>query len=817
MRELPTGTVTFLFSDIEGSTRLLHELGDRYADLLGEHRRKLRSAFARHGGVEVDTQGDAFFVVFSRATDAVAAATDGQRALSEGPIRARMGLHTGEPLVTSEGYVGMDVHRAARIAAAGHGGQLLLSQTTRDLLDAAIELRDLGEHRLKDLTTPERIYQVGGDEYPPLKSLNQTNLPLQPTALIGRERELGELLELIRGHPLVTLTGPGGSGKTRLALHAAAELVEELADGVWFISLAALRDSDLVLPTIAQTVGVKEPITLHDHLRGKETLLLLDNFEQLLEAGPQLAELLRHASAVKLLVTSRAPLHLSGEREYAVPPLADDEAVALFVERVRAAKPSFEPDEHVGKICRRLDNLPLAVELAAARSKVLKPAQMLERLRQRLPLLTGGPRDAPERQRTLGATIEWSYDLLTEEEKRLFSRLAVFAGSFELEAAEEVCAADLDRLASLIDNSLLRQAVGGRFFMLETIREYAAERFEADRAADVLRRRHAEWIVRVAEAASALHREGFQVLRAEHENARAALDFLGRAGEAELALRLVTAFGDYWFVRGYAREGHLRMREALARSEQLPAKLRIPALNRASSLARLVGDVDGAGRYASTAVELARELGDAAALAIALRELGEAMVVQGDYDQASSLYEQAIEVARAAGESPVAAVTNLADAALAVGEFEDAIAYSAEAAGLSQGPDGETVGAIAAFNTASALIQLGRPEEARPHLRNAMDTVLTVDYPELIGWCLAATAALAAATAPAESGVLLGAADAAMEAVGIRFGPAEQRLRRWALSAVGERCDQVELEDAFRRGRELHVEGAVALARQYLD
>jgi len=816
MRELPTGTVTFLFTDIEGSTRLLHELGDAYADALAEHRRLLREAFNGHRGVEVDTQGDAFFVAFARATDALAAAAEAQRALEPGPIRVRIGVHTGEPALTDEGYVGMDVHRAARIAAAGHGGQVLVSQSTRELTSDD-GLRDLGEHRLKDLTSPERIFQLGEGDFPPLKSLNQTNLPVQPTSLIGRERELGEVLALIRGHRLVTLSGPGGSGKTRLALQAAAELAEEFRDGVWFVSLAALRDPKAVLPTIALTLGVSQSQTLEEHLEQKQSLLVLDNFEQLLEAAPQVSEALRQAPAVKLLVTSRAPLHLTGEREYPVPPLEDDDAVALFVERVRAAKPAFEPDEHVGEICRRLDNLPLAVELAAARTNVLVPSQLLERLEQSLPLLSGGARDAPERQRTLRATIDWSYELLTDEEKQLFRRLAVFAGSFDLDAAEEVGEGDLDTLASLVDKSLLRQTADGRFFMLATIREYAAERYGEDAAAEAVRCRHAERTLRVAEDAKSRHREGFDVLQAEHDDARAALDFLVDAGEAELALRLALAFGDYWFVRGHAREGRRRIEVVLAASEDGPTELRLRALTRVAGLARVVGDAEAGQRHAAAAVAMARELGDDAALAAALRELGDTIVAKHDYERAFALYEESLAVARAAGESTWATVTNLADVALAAGELESAIEYSRQAAELASGHDAETVRAIGAFNTASALIQLGQDAEARPHLGRALETVVRLDYLELVGWCLVATSALTEPSDPGAAAVLLGAADGAVEAAGVTLGPAEQRLREWTLSKLRERCDPGELEESLRSGRELPTDDAVSLARKYLD
>jgi hypothetical protein len=412
MRPLPSGTVTFLFSDIEGSTRLLDDLGaEAYAAELAEHRRVMREAFAAHGGVEVDTQGDAFFAAFPDPEGALAAAAQAQAALTEGPIRVRMGVHSGEALLTDEGYVGIDVHRGARVMAAGHGGQVLVSQATYERLDGERDLTELGRHRLKDLTEPQPLYQLGDGDFPPLKTLYQTNLPVQPTPLVGREAELNDVLDLLAATRLVTLTGAGGSGKTRLPLQAAAELVDEFSDGVWWVSLSALRDPALVEPTIGETVGARDGLA--DHLRAKQTLLLLDNFEHLLEAGPGIATLLLEAPELRVLVTSRERLALAAEHEYPVPTLVVAEAVALFTARARQLKPAFEPDEHVEAICRRLDGLPLAVELAAVRVKILTPERILERLGQSLELLTGGARDAPQRQRTLRATIEWSYELLS--------------------------------------------------------------------------------------------------------------------------------------------------------------------------------------------------------------------------------------------------------------------------------------------------------------------------------------------------------------------------------------------------------------------
>ena len=410
MPELPSGTVTLLFTDIQGSTRLLDEFGDRYADVLAEHRRVVRAALSRHGGVEVDTQGDAFFLAFERARDAVATAEEVQEELSGGPVRVRIGIHTGEPVVTEEGYVGADVHRAARIMSAGHGGQVVISETTRQLLDSTMELRDLGEHRLKDLSAAQRLHQLGGDEFPPLRTLYRTNLPTQPTRLVGRARELEEAGTLLRSRRLLTLTGPGGSGKTRLALQLAADAVEEFPDGVFWVPLQALRDPTLVERAIAASLGADTGLT--EHVGSKRLLVLLDNFEQVVDAANVVSTLLSETPNAKVLATSREPLHVESEQRFPVEPLPEDDAAILFVERARAVAPGFRPATTVGEICRRLDGLPLAIELAAARVALLDPDELLARLEQRLPILASRSRDAPARQRTLRAAIEWSYELL---------------------------------------------------------------------------------------------------------------------------------------------------------------------------------------------------------------------------------------------------------------------------------------------------------------------------------------------------------------------------------------------------------------------
>ena len=369
-RALPTGTVTFLFTDVEGSTRLLQELGaDAYAEALAEHRRVIREGCIREGGVEVDTQGDAFFFAFPTAPGAISAAAVISESLSSGPIQVRVGLHTGTPLLTEEGYVGEDVHRAARIAAAGHGGQVLVSSSTASLVE--LELHDLGEHRFKDLSAPERVFQIGEDDFPPLKTLYQTNLPIPQTPFLGREKELGEVLALLGRNDirLLTLTGPGGTGKTRLAAQAAGAVAERYRDGVWWVPLAPLQEPELVLESAGQALGAKDGLA--SHIADKRMLLLFDNFEQVVEAASGLSALLGECPHLELLVTSREPLHLAGEQEYAVPPYAPEEGVGFFLARARAAKPDFEIDETVPEICRRLDELPLALELAASRVKAL--------------------------------------------------------------------------------------------------------------------------------------------------------------------------------------------------------------------------------------------------------------------------------------------------------------------------------------------------------------------------------------------------------------------------------------------------------------
>jgi predicted ATPase len=817
--ELPTGTVTFLFTDIEGSTRLLHELGaEDYAEALAEHRGRLREAIAAHDGVEVDTQGDAFFVVFPKAVGALAAAEQACEALAEGPIRVRMGIHSGEPLVTAEGYVGIDVHRGARVMSAGHGGQVLVSEATYRLLGDDKRLTDLGLHRLKDLTEPQPLYQLGSQDFPPLKTLYQTNLPVQPTPLVGREQELAEVLALLSGVRLVTLTGAGGSGKTRLALQAAAELVDDYPQGVWWVSLAALRDPELVEPTIAKVLGVKDGLA--EHLRSQKALLLLDNFEQLVEAAPRIASLLSEAPELRLLVTSRERLGIGAEHEYPVPTLVADEAIALFTTRARQLKPGFEPDEAVAEICRRLDGLPLAVELAAARVKVLRTEQILERLGRSLELLTAGPRDAPERQRTLRATIEWSYDLLDEDEKDLFARLAVFAGSFDLDAAQAVCDAGLDSLAALVDKSLLRQTEDGRFFLLETIREYALARIASSGEAADLQRRHAGWFLELAEDA----RRGvlgpeqgrlFDVLDREHDNLRAALEWAERESDHELLLRLTSSLGYFWALRGHVEESRVRLARALA--APLPPgreDLRASILCYAADDARLEGRVNLAEEHATEAVELARRGGDDTLIGRALSMAGVIAGEVGDIERGEQLQLEALDHFRACedGWGQMAVFTRLTDLALKGGDLSRAERVATDSLTIAEAVGEQSGIGVARTNLAIIAVERHRPDEAKRHATEALRHFTAVGEQEGTSTGLELLAAALDDAQPREAARLLGLAAVLREALGTVRGSPEQSLLDRTLERVRGQLGTSEFASVFDSVRDLDPAAVMAEA-----
>jgi len=749
MPEAPRGTVTFLFSDIEHSTHLLQHLGDRYAEVLAEYRRLLRETCQAWDGHEIDTAGDGFFVAFQRATHAVAAAVAAQCAMAshpwpEGlPVRVRMGLHTGEPTHTTSGYIGLDVHRAARICAAGHGGQTLLSQATRALveynLSTGVQLRDLGAHRLKDLQHPERLSQLVipdlPTDFPPLKTLDQrvNNLPVQPTPLIGRERVSAAVCALLQRADvrLLTLTGPGGTGKTRLGLQVAADLLEDFASGVYFVPLAAIRAPALVVASIARTLDIQEKAgqglldSLQESLQDTQMLLVLDNFEQVVAAAPLVAELLAACPRLKCLVTSRVVLRLRGEYEFPVPPLALPDprhlpavealsqyaAVALFIQRALAVKPDFHVNNAnalaVAEICIRLDGLPLAIELAAARSKLFSPQAILARLGRRLELLRGGARDVPERHQTLRQAIAWSYDLLEVGEQALFRRLAVFARGCTLEAAEAVCQAVHapaagpgqllevpDGVGSLVDKSLLdqqEQASGEpRFRMLETIREYGLECLTVSGEEQAIRRAHAEYyLALVEEAEPALmgpeQTSWLDRLEAEHDNVRAALHWAEEGGDAEIGLRLAGAVCQFWLIRGYLREGQERLARLLGLAEASPhTAVRAKVLTRAGHLAHNLGDFTAARALFEESLARWRALGDPQGIATSLNDVGWVVLCQGDYAMARSLSQESLARWRALGDPQgiATALHNLGRVAHCQGEYAAARALHQESLAL---------------------------------------------------------------------------------------------------------------------------------------
>jgi len=814
-RDLPSGTVTFLFTDVEGSTRLLHELGaEGYAEALAEHRRVIREACAHHDGVEVDTQGDAFFFAFPTAPGAISAAEEMTEALASGPIQVRIGLHTGTPLLAEEGYVGGDVHRAARIAAAGHGGQVLVSSSTAQLVE--LELADLGEHRLKDLSAPERIYQLGDGDFSRLATLHQTNLPIPATPFLGRERELDEVVGLVSqdGSRLLTLTGPGGTGKTWLALQAAGASAERYPQGVFWVALSPLRDPELVLQSASQALGAKNGLA--EHIGDMRLLLLFDNFEHLLPAASGLAELLSSCPNLELLVTSREPLHVSGEQEYAVPPFAHEEAVDFFAARARAVDAAFEIDEAVPEICRRLDDLPLALELAAVRVKALTPAKILERLEERLPLLTGGARDAPERQRTLRATIEWSYDLLSDEEQGLFARLAVFRGGCTLEAAEAICEADIDTLQSLVDKSLVRYS-NERYWMLETIREYAVEQLEASGETDALRRRHAEWFLALAEeayphltqSAEWLHR-----LDDEHDNLRAALDRLEAASEPQLNLQLAGPLGRFWYLRSHVVEGRRRLETALAADLSRTAP-RARALTNAATIALRGGDTAAAKSWAGEAQLISRELDDAWGIAYARYLLGNALATEGQWARAQETFEESRRAFRELGDDHN---TLIATRALAwmheeLGDVERYRALTEENLELARATGNQRMEARALKALAQFVLEEGRIGDALSMQREALR--IDVAFGEFYGIALdlSGVAMTFAATGRGQESVEL---VSSVQTLHVEKGAAIPSYLAGdndkAITMARAELDEAAFAEAWERGRMLTLDEAVALA-----
>jgi predicted ATPase/class 3 adenylate cyclase len=775
-RDLPTGLVTFLFTDVEGSTSLLRELGgEAYAGELEEHRRVIREACGREGGVEVDTQGDAFFFAFPTAPGALAAAAAFSEALSAGPIRVRVGVHAGTPRVTSEGYVGVDVHRAARIAACGHGGQVVVSSATAALVDPsgseppALSLSPLGAHRLKDFDEPVSLYQLGEGTFPPLETIANTNLPTPASSFLGREAELYEADELLRKTRVLTVAGPGGQGKTRFALELAHQARQkrfsDYPDGVFACFLAPLRDPGLVMTTLALTLSVAEQPgrsvqeALVDHLEGKRLLVLLDNVEHLLECAHELAALVASCPGVTLLVTSRELLNVQGELVYDLPPLEKEEGVTLFCERAHVA-----PSDTIRELCSRLEGLPLAIELAAARLRLLSPEQLLARLSRRLDLLTGG-RDADPRQRTLRATIAWSYDLLDGEEQRTYRALSVFAGGCTLDAAQAVTHADVDTLQSLLDKSLLRRRDEGpepRYWMLETIREHASELLAgAADESDAVVERFLDWMQDVVGDIDHVWIERDQIdwlttLELERANFMSAVATAERLGRRDRVLRLVVAADAFIDARGPyevfaevldgARCGDatmdgrallLRLRlllrlgrhdEAAARSETAAAEvtgdlsLEGRLLTLRSFLANYRGDFDEAFALSREAVRRQRLTTDDAGLAEALSSYGVAVILEGDVDGGLTHLRESRLLSERVGDTTGASSGRMNEAIglLSARRPEEASGLIEEGMALTRALDNPFLLVLALGNLSIARAAAGDTAGARSALREAL-------------------------------------------------------------------------------------------------
>ncbi|MEZ0240801.1 MAG: adenylate/guanylate cyclase domain-containing protein [Chloroflexota bacterium] len=895
----PAGTLTFLFTDIEGSTRLEQDLGrDAYAELRERHRRLLRAAFGAHGGVEQGTQGDSFFVVFGSAREALLAAIEAQRSLAKESwpagvaVQVRMGLHAGEADVAGGSLVGIDINRADRIAATGHGGQIVVSDSVRGLAGASlpdgVSLRSLGSHRLKDLRAPESLWQVVAEglapEFPALKSIDArpNNLPTQLSSFVGREAELEEAGRLLAANRLLTLTGPGGTGKTRLSLQVAANAADDYPDGIFFVALETVREPALVAARLLSAVGLPETGTrpaetvLREWLAEKRVLFVLDNLEQVLGAGPVIADLLRAAPGLKVLATSRAALRVSGEQEYPVPglPTPPDpslltaleraqlseaertldpailttyEAVRLFIARASAVRPGFsvtnENAPAVAAICARLHGMPLAIELAAARVKLLSPDAILARLEDQLSLLAAGSRDLPVRQQTLRGAIAWSYDILDESCRLLLDRLSVFEGPFELEAAEAIGgpAAELgqevlDGLVSLADQSLIRTIEEGgepSFQLLETIREFAAEMLDrrGDRAE--LQRRHAAWYLGFARRAAAElsgddQRAWLERFEQAHDNIRAVLDRAVAAGDAETAIGLAFAAWRFWQKRGHLYEARRRLDTMVEAewSRRDPA-LRARLMEARGGVAWWQGDIAGMRPAYQEAVAIWRSMNDPAELANALYNYSFVFSVPEQTDAGPNVdtdptgeglatLEEALELYRQLGDE-----RGEANVLWGMGNrlyFKDSVDAGAHDFALAlekfRHVGDRTMEAWSLHQLGGALLRRGRPEESRPHLRHALRHFYEASDTAGITLVLDDLSAQALADDdPARAARLRGAARSLTSSTGATLASfVDDWIEQYVRPNVRTAVPPEELERLAREGAEMKLDDLIAYA-----
>jgi predicted ATPase/class 3 adenylate cyclase len=870
-RTLPTGTVTFLFTDIEGSTRLVQSLGDSYGEVLARHCRIMRDAIARAGGTELGTEGDSFFAVFPRAADGLEATVAAQRALGEQAwpngveVRVRMGLHTGEGKLGGDNYLGIDVHRAARIAAAGHGGQVLVSDATRSLVErdlpSGISLRELGAHRLKDLASPERLFQVVVPglltEFPALRTLDAraNNLPVQLTSFVGREAEISAVNDLLDMARLVTLTGPGGTGKTRLALQVGAERLTRHSDGVFVVELAPITEPELVTSAIASALSVREVVdqplqtTLAEALRDRDLLLVLDNFEQVLAAAPLVGELLAGAPRLRVLATSRSVLRIHGEHEHPVPPLripdpaslpaldalSQYEGVTLFIERATAARPDFmvTPDSGpaIAEIVARLDGLPLAIELAAAKAKLLGPEAILGRLGSRLAFLGGGARDLPARQQTLRQAIGWSHGLLPADEQAIFRTLGVFVGGWTLDAAEAIARPGehrldpLEAMASLVDQSLVRreEAAHGepRFMMLETIREFALERLAGSGDVDEIRRRHATHFLAFAEAAEpqlTVSPDAGDRVAHDHDNLRAVLLWALETGDVDVGLRLGFALWRFWQQRAHLREG----REWFDRLLAMPGAgaqtaARAKGLTGAAGIAYWQNDYTAAAAWYREAEDIVRELGDRAWLTDAIYNSGSVAALQGEMELVAAKFREGEEIARELGDEAI--LTRFLEGqgymAFMTDDLTRARALLEESLAVAE-RRGDRMQIAVGHHTVGQVARLDRRfDDAVEHYQAALRFGHELGDDASLTEPLQGLAAVAVASGDAERGVrLLGANAAIRERLG--GGPPPEWLRLGDPLADARTTLTTEAYDrAWKAGSAMTVDEAVADALSY--
>jgi len=872
--KLPTGTVSFLYTDIEGSTRLWEQHPQAMHAALALHDRLLRQAIEAWGGHIFQTVGDAFYAAFTTAPAALAAAAAAQQALHTAawgpvePLRVRMALHTGPAEVRSDDYFGPTINRVAALLVAGHGGQVLVSAATRellrDLLPPDFSLRDLGQRRLKDLTQPEQIYQLAApgldSNFGPLKTLDTypNNLPLQSTSFLGRESELTDLLALLRRPDvrLLTLGGPGGSGKTRLSLQVAAALLDDYADGVYFVPLAEISDPKLVMAPVAQTLNLAEMVgqpygeAVKAYGRERSMLLVLDNFEQVVEAAVQLGELLTAAPRLKLLVTSREVLHLYGEQEYAVPPLALPDlkqlppldeleqyaAVALFVARVQTIRHDFrltpENARAVAEICSQLDGLPLAIELATARSKLFSPQMMLDQLSNHLKVLTSPMRDLTPRQQSLRGAIDWSYNLLSEGERLLFARLAVFVGGCTPAAGEEVCSGEglsdlpesvFESLVSLVDKSLLRQATNGasepRFVMLDTIRDYAAERLNLGGEAEAVRRRHAMYYVAFAEQVEdklvLLHDASWLGrVEQEYDNLRTAMQWCS-LHEPGAGLRLAVGIREFWYVRGYLSEGRGWLERLVqAVGDDLPLQ-RAKALVTSGILATYEGDYVAASRLLAEGEAVSESCGYHEGVASALRNRGYIAYREKDYARARALYEQGMALSRRTNDPlHMAAFANsLGMVAYREGDYDAAQAlYEQGLAGYRElGSRRDEFNLL--HNLAHLARHRGNYQAAAQFYRQAINVNAELGEKVEVADALEGLAATLCDLGEARQAVLIFAASSSLrELVGVPISILNREDRAQQLAAARASLTEQDYDVAWQQGRRLSLAQAIALA-----